>query len=176
MNYCSACGAPVAVRIPAGDDRPRFVCDRCGAIHYRNPKMVVGCIPRWQDRILLCRRAIEPRYGWWTLPAGYLENHETVHQGAKREVLEEAGARVNHLETFALLNIASISQVYLMFLADLQDDHWAPGSESLQVELFSVQEIPWKELAFSSIIKTLELYLSDLERGRFSFHLADILP
>lgn len=124
----------------------------------------------------MCRRAIEPRYGWWTLPAGYLENNETVQQGAKREVLEEAGARVNHLEPFALLNIAAISQVYFMFLADLEDDNWHPGSESLDVELFATHRIPWKELAFSSIIQTLELYLSDQARGRFSFHIVDILP
>jgi len=174
MNYCSDCGASVSLRIPSGDDRPRFVCDRCGLVHYENPNMVVGCIPRWRDRILLCRRAIEPRYGHWTLPAGYLENQETVQQGAAREALEEAGAVVRDLQPFAILNIASISQVYFMFLAELEDGPWVPGKESLEVRLFESHAIPWRDLAFSSIVKTLELYLEDLGRGPFSFHIADI--
>ncbi|MEN8754006.1 MAG: NUDIX hydrolase, partial [Desulfobacterales bacterium] len=97
MNFCSHCGAPVTLRIPEGDDRSRYSCVACGAIHYQNPKMVVGCVPQWQGKILLCRRAIEPRYGWWTLPAGYLENGETVTEGARRETLEEAGAALHEL-------------------------------------------------------------------------------
>jgi ADP-ribose pyrophosphatase YjhB (NUDIX family) len=137
--------------------------------------MVVGSIPIWQEDILLCRRAIEPRYGKWTLPAGFLENGETVEAGAKRETLEEAGARIVELKPHALYNLAFINQVYIMFRATLTEPLFSAGHESLDVRLFKRHEVPWKELAFSAIHKTLQDYFDDLEKGRFSFHMDDIV-
>ena len=130
MNFCSQCGARVVRRIPADDDRPRFVCQSCGTIHYQNPIMVVGCIPEWKDDILLCRRAIEPRWGKWTLPAGYLEKGETAAEGARREAMEEAGAAMGELVPFCLFNITHVSQIYLMFRSPLLDSNFEPGKES----------------------------------------------
>ena len=167
MNYCSQCGSQVSTRIPAGDDRQRFICDTCNTIHYQNPKMVVGCIPEWEDKILLCKRSIEPKYGKWTLPAGYLENGETIVDGAKRETVEEAGARVERLEPYALMSIAHINQIYLIFRARLVDTGFAPGKESLDVKLFSEDGIPWDDLAFIVVRETLQRYFKDKPNGIF---------
>ncbi|MDY0039097.1 MAG: NUDIX hydrolase [Desulforhabdus sp.] len=176
MNYCSNCGGHVVLRIPPGDDRQRFVCGSCATIHYENPKMVVGCIPEWKDEILLCRRAIDPGYGKWTLPAGYLENGETVMEGTRRETWEEAGARIGNLQPFALLNLSFISQVYLMFRASLLKADFAAGSESLEIRLFREEDIPWSQLAFTVIRETLKLYFEDRPAGIFPFHVHDIDP
>ena len=175
MKYCSDCGAEISQRIPENDDRPRYVCDRCGITHYENPNMVVGSIPVWEDRILFCRRAIEPRYGLWTLPAGFLENGETVAAGAVRETFEEAGARIVELKPYALYNLTFVNQIYLMFRASLPEPIFSAGDESLEVQLFKQHEVPWKELAFPVIQKTLEDYFSDLKKGSFSFHMDDIV-
>lgn len=161
VKFCSSCGAEVQQYIPEGDNRPRHVCDQCDTIHYQNPKMVVGTIPEWQDRILLCKRAIEPRYGLWTLPAGFMENGETSQQGAIRETWEEARARVELAELYTLFNLPKINQVYLLFRAHLQDLDFAPGDESLEVALFREDEIPWDRLAFPVVIETLKLYFDD---------------
>ena len=142
MNHCSQCGELVRRGIPPGDDRERFICPACGRIHYQNPRMVVGCIPRWENRTLLCRRAIEPCYGKWTLPAGYLENGETVAAGAGRETYEEARARVEIVSPYALYNICYVNQIYLIFRARLMDHNFEPGSESIEVKLFLEDEIP----------------------------------
>lgn len=176
MKYCSECGATVQVRIPQGDNLPRHVCDTCGTIHYQNPKVVAGCIPEWEDRILLCRRAIEPRYGRWTLPAGFMENGETTPEAAARETLEEACARVDIEGLFGLFNIPHISQVYLMFRGRLLDLDFAPGHESLEVELFREQDIPWEELAFPVVYQTLQRYYEDRRAGGFHVHMDDIHP
>ena len=174
MNFCSSCGAPVTRRIPPGDDRPRHMCDTCGSVFYQNPKLIAGCIPVWEDRVLLCRRAIEPRHGFWTLPAGFMENGETTAEAAARETLEEANARVEMEALFTYLNIPRISQVYVMFRARLLDLDFSAGAESLEVRLFEEADIPWRELAFPSIEKTLQLYYADRERGAFGTHVADI--
>lgn len=176
MNYCSNCGATVTLGIPPGDDRPRHICEACQTIHYQNPKMVVGCIPELEDKILLCRRAIEPRYGKWTFPAGYLENGETVSEGAKRETFEEARAGVEDLSLYALLNLAFINQVYLIFRGRLSDWDHMPGRESLEVRLYQLEEIPWEELAFPVIREALRLYCEDRKAGEFGFHMGDIVP
>jgi ADP-ribose pyrophosphatase YjhB (NUDIX family) len=152
------------------------VCDGCGTIHYQNPKLVVGCIPEWKDNILLCRRAIEPRLGKWTLPAGYLENGETVTEGAIRETLEEACARVEIVAPYSLLSITHISQIYIFFRARLQDTNFSPGKESSNVRLFSESEIPWDELAFAVVIKTLKCYFKDRLNGIFPVHTGTIFP
>lgn len=176
MNYCSHCGSPLARRIPPGDDRPRYICDACHRIHYENPKVVVGCIPEWEDRILLCRRAIEPRYGFWTVPAGFLETGESLAEGAQRETLEEARARVEILDPFTLCDLVHVGQVYLIYRARLLDLDFGPGEESLEVGLFSEDEIPWDEIAFTSIHESLRLYFLDRTAGNFSLHTGRILP
>ena len=174
MNFCMNCGAPVQQCIPPGDDRLRSVCDNCGTIHYENPKMVVGCIPEWEDKILLCRRAIEPRYGWWTIPAGYLENGETLIEGAKRETLEEGEARVEILSLYTVYNLTHISQVYLLFRARLLDLDYGSGKESLEVRLFEEHDIPWDKIAFTVIRETLKFYFQDRPKGVFPLHMGEI--
>jgi ADP-ribose pyrophosphatase YjhB (NUDIX family) len=176
MKFCSNCGAPVVLRVPPDDNLPRHVCDACGTIHYQNPRMVVGCIPEWKDRILLCRRAIEPRHGLWTVPAGYMENGETTFQGALRETLEEANARVEIGTLYALYNIPHINQVYLLFRARLLDLDFKPGAETLEVKLFAADEIPWGEIAFASVRNTLRHYCDDHAKGTFGFHMGTITP
>ncbi|HVO90495.1 MAG TPA: NUDIX hydrolase [Casimicrobiaceae bacterium] len=168
MKYCSACGsARIELKVPAGDTLPRSVCVDCGAIHYVNPKIVVGCLPEWEGRVLLCRRAIEPRYGLWTLPAGFLENNETLVAGAARETLEEAGARVDVSSLYTVISLPQISQVYMMFRARLLDLDFAPGEESLETRLFDEDEIPWEQLAFRTITRTLRNYFLDRKSGAF---------
>ncbi|MES1999935.1 MAG: NUDIX hydrolase [Pseudomonadota bacterium] len=174
MKFCSACGSSVTQTIPAGDNRPRFVCPECDTIHYQNPKMVVGTLPVWEDKVLLCKRAIEPQYGKWTLPAGFMENHESTQEGALRETFEEAGARVEISHLFTLYNLPYISQVYLMFRARLLDLEFAAGPESLEVALFTEAEIPWDQLAFRTIEQTLRRYFEDRRNGSFDFHTATI--
>jgi ADP-ribose pyrophosphatase YjhB (NUDIX family) len=174
MNYCNACGGPLGEQVPEGDNRPRHVCDDCGAIHYRNPKVVTGCIPVWEDRVLLCRRAIKPRHGLWTLPAGFLENGESSHQGAVRETLEEANARVDVQGLYATFNLPHIDQIYMLFRARLLDLAFSPGVESLEVQLFDEQAIPWDELAFPVVAETLKLFFADRARGEFGIHMGDI--
>jgi len=176
MKFCSNCGAPVALKIPAGDSLPRHVCGTCGAIHYQNPRMVVGCIPEWEDRILLCRRAIEPRHGLWTVPAGYMENGETTFQGAVRETLEEANARVEIDSIYALYNIPHINQVYILFRARLLDTGVKAGAETLEVKLMKEAEIPWDQIAFASVRNTLTRYYEDRRNGEYRFHMGTIEP
>lgn len=170
MKYCGNCGAPVELRIPAGDDRQRYICAACGSIHYQNPKLVVGCLAELGDRILLCRRAIEPRLGFWTLPAGFMENGETVEEAAVRETAEEARARVEILSLFSVVSLPHIDQVYMLFRGRLQDDDFAPGHETLEACLFREEDIPWDELAFSSIAQTLDRYFKDRGKGFYQLH------
>ncbi|TVQ86973.1 MAG: NUDIX domain-containing protein [Chromatiaceae bacterium] len=175
MNFCCHCGAPVQVAVPPGDNLPRHICSACGSIHYQNPKLVVGSIPEWEDRILLCRRAIEPRLGRWTLPAGFMENGETLQQGAARETLEEAQARIVVGDLYSLFNLPHISQVYVLFRSRLLDLDFGPGAESLEVRLLREEEIPWDELAFAVIRESLHLYFRDRAAGRFRLHCGDII-
>jgi ADP-ribose pyrophosphatase YjhB (NUDIX family) len=170
MNFCSHCGGRVSFHIPDGDTLPRYVCESCQTVHYLNPKIVVGCIPEWEGRILLCRRAIEPRYGLWTLPAGFMENGETATAGAARETLEEANARVEIGELYTFLSLPHISQVYVMFRAKLLDLDFSAGTESLEVRLVGEDDVPWDHLAFRTIQFTLEHYFADRRAGSFSVH------
>jgi len=183
MKFCSECAHPLTVAIPEGDNRPRFVCTHCGTIHYQNPKMVIGSIPVWEQdgelKVLLCKRAIEPRYGYWTLPAGFMENGETTSAAAARETEEEAGANVELGNLFTLLNVVHVHQVHMFYLARLVDLDFAPGIESLDVQLFSEAEIPWADLAFPTIRTTLELFFADRAQmreagGTYGFHTRDI--
>lgn len=189
MNYCSHCGSTVSLRIPQGDRLPRHVCDNCGAIHYDNPKIVAGCVVEWEGRILLCRRAIEPRYGKWTLPAGFMENGETTAQAAARETREEACAEVVNdtnpkmnpgvildLPLFAIVNVPHIHQVHLFYRGALRNGSFSPGEESLETALFDECTIPWADLAFRSVRFCLEAYIADRKRGTFGLHACDLPP
>jgi ADP-ribose pyrophosphatase YjhB (NUDIX family) len=175
MKYCSECGAPVSLRVPRGDHLPRHVCGQCQTVHYQNPKIIAGSIPVWDERILLCRRAIEPRYGLWTLPAGFMENGETTVEAAAREAREEANAELENLALYGVFNLPHISQVYMMFRAELKNGSASAGSESLDVALFREDEIPWDELAFPVVRETLELFLAERRDGRFGVHMGDVL-
>jgi ADP-ribose pyrophosphatase YjhB (NUDIX family) len=175
MNFCSQCGEKVELLIPQGDNRLRYVCGACQTIHYQNPKVVVGCIPVWQDKILMCRRAIEPRHGLWTLPAGFMENGETSQQGAARETLEEACARVEVEGLYGLYNLPHINQIYLLFRSRLLDLDFAPGEESLEVALFEARDIPWEQIAFPVIYETLKAYLRDREQGVYPMRSSTIV-
>jgi ADP-ribose pyrophosphatase YjhB (NUDIX family) len=168
MKFCSNCGHAVVLRVPEGDTRPRHVCDSCGTIHYVNPRNVVGTIPVWEDKVLLCKRAIEPRYGFWTLPAGFMEIGETTAQGAARETLEEAGARVRMGELFSMMNVPHVHQVHLFYLADLADLDIEAGEESLEVKLVTEAEVPWDDLAFPTVIETLRQFFQERAAGRIA--------
>ena len=161
MNFCSSCGEDVARKIPDGDNRERYVCDSCGIIHYQNPRIVTGCLPIWEDQVLLCLRAIEPRKGYWTLPAGFLENGETIVSGAMRETLEEAHARVENPQLYTVFSLPHISQVYMFYRVELSDLDFHSGTESLDVRLFKESDIPWDNLAFPVISQTLNFYFED---------------
>jgi len=176
MNFCSACGAPVEVRIPADDSRQRHVCPACGIVHYQNPKMVIGSMPIWGDQVLLCRRAIEPRHGFWTLPGGFMENGESTTQAAIRETWEEANARIEIGELYSMYSLPYINQVHLLFSAKLLDLNFGPGPESLEVKLFTEQEIPWNEIAFRPIKFSLEHYFNERKTGKFTLHTGELAP
>jgi ADP-ribose pyrophosphatase YjhB (NUDIX family) len=167
MKYCSNCGHTVSQIIPEGDSRQRYVCTQCNEIHYQNPRVITGCLPIFEDKVLLCKRAIEPRAGQWTLPAGFLENGETVADGGLRETLEEANARVTELQLYMVFSLPYISQVYMFYRATLIDLNFSAGIESLDVRLFSESEIPWDELAFPVITDTLKYYFEDRKTENF---------
>lgn len=173
MNYCPHCGSSkLESRIPTGDTHPRLVCRNCLTIHYQNPKVVTGCLPVWEDKVLLCRRAIEPAYGLWNVPSGYLENGESVADGARREVWEEAVARVDLDYLITLYNIERINQVYLQYVGQLVNGEYAVGEESLECRLFTEKAIPWEEIAFTSSAYTLHNYFRDRQRGTKQLHTA----
>lgn len=174
MKFCSHCGAPVRFFVPAGDTLPRHVCTGCASIHYLNPKIVVGCIVEQAGRILLCRRAIEPRYGRWTFPAGFMENEETTAEGAARETLEEACAEVEIGDLFALVNVPHIHQVHVFYRGALRRGGYGAGSESLECRMFDEAEVPWEDLAFRTISLTLAAYFADRRDGRWRVHSFDL--
>lgn len=170
MKFCNECGNPVDLTIPEGDNLPRHVCRHCGTIHYVNPKVVVGCIAEWGDHILLCRRSIAPRYGLWTLPAGFMENGESTAQAAARETWEEAQANVDRLAPFSLVSVPHINQVHLFYRARLMNSDFAPGLETLETNLFLEESLPWQALAFRTVELCLRAYYADRRTGQFKFH------
>lgn len=170
MNYCSQCGHDITVSIPQGDNRERDVCTHCGTIFYQNPKIIAGCLPIWQDKVLLCKRAIEPRHGLWTLPAGFMENQESLAEAAQRETWEEALARVEKPELYTVFSLPDINQVYMLFRAELIAEEFAAGEESLEVALFSEEAIPWEDLAFHTVRLTLQHYFSDRKTTSYPLH------
>jgi ADP-ribose pyrophosphatase YjhB (NUDIX family) len=172
MNYCSNCGSDqLEFVVPRGDNRPRFVCSNCSAIHYSNPKIVAGCLPVIGDRVLLARRAIHPRKGFWNIPSGYMENGETVEEGALREVREEVQAELRLIGMHSLYSIPHINQVYIHFLGELPAaDAFGCGEESQEVQLFREEDIPWDEIAFSSSTFSLQHYFADRKSGEHRLH------
>jgi len=176
MKFCQHCATPVLQQIPPGDDKLRYCCPACNSVFYENPKNIVGTLPIHEDRVLLCRRAIEPRHGKWTLPAGFMENGETTLQGAIRETAEEAGAIVvaQDCTLYTLFNLPYINQVYFFFRTALQQTQFQPGEESLEVALFREHEIPWDDLAFSVVKVTLEQYFTDRRSGQFPVRMFDL--
>jgi ADP-ribose pyrophosphatase YjhB (NUDIX family) len=174
ISHCRACGTAVQYRVPDGDNRERAVCPACATIHYENPNNVVGTVPVWGDQVLLCRRAIEPRYGLWTLPAGFLELGETTAEGALRETDEEAGAKIQLGALFTVLNVVRVGQLHLFYLARMLDTSLNPGSETIEARLFHEADIPWDQIAFRTVRTTLQHYFDDRRAGRFEVHCGDI--
>ncbi len=170
MKFCPECAHPLSLQVPPNDDRLRFVCGYCHTIHYQNPKLVVGTIPIWdqgeKSKVLLCKRAIEPRHGYWTLPAGFMENEETTSQAAVRETKEESGAHIQLHELFSLLNVPHVNQVHMFYRATLLDLNYCAGAESLEVALFSESEIPWGDIAFQTSYHTLKFFFTQLHAPR----------
>jgi ADP-ribose pyrophosphatase YjhB (NUDIX family) len=160
--------------VPAGDNRERATCQACGTVHYENPLNVVGTVPLWQEQVLLCRRNIEPRFGLWTLPGGFMELGETSSEGAVRETVEEAGARVELQGLYTVLNVVRVNQLHLYYRARLLDTDFMPGPETIEARLFHEQDIPWDELAFGTVRRTLEYFFADRREGQFAVRSADI--
>ncbi|MCG8317350.1 MAG: NUDIX hydrolase [Pseudomonadales bacterium] len=174
MKYCSQCGHSVSLKIPDGDQRERHVCDNCGFIHYLNPRIIAGTLPIYQDKVLLCRRAIEPRKGYWTLPAGFMENGETTQEAALRETWEEAEAKLDLHGLYTLFNLPHINQVYIFFRGEVVKGEFGVGEESLECQFFSETEIPWDNLAFPTIYKTLKHFFQDRANNSFPVRMEDI--
>jgi len=174
MKFCSQCGNPVSEEIPEGDNRERFVCPSCHTIHYQNPRIIAGCLALHEDQVLLCKRSIEPRLGKWTLPAGFLENGETIEEGALREMQEEANANATILDIYTMFSLPHISQIYMFFRAQLTDLNFFPGDESEDVRLFREDEIPWDDLAFPVVYDTLKFYLEDRVNDDYPVRTRDI--
>jgi ADP-ribose pyrophosphatase YjhB (NUDIX family) len=174
MKFCSNCASAVVKRVPPGDNLPRWVCDQCGEIHYQNPRVVVGSIPEFEGKLLLCRRAIEPRYGYWTLPAGFMENGETLAQAALRETLEEAGAQVELGAPFSMISVPHVNQVHLVYRARQRELDFKAGEETLEVALWDEAGIPWKEIAFRTVGLSLQRWFADRGRNAFGFHAEDL--
>ena len=174
VKFCSHCGQPVSLRTLEGDHLPRFVCDGCGVVHYQNPKLIVGCVPEHEGRILLCRRAIEPRLGYWTIPAGFMENGETTQEGARRESMEEALADVEIGSLLAVVHVLHADQVHVMFRARLPEPKFGVGAESLEVVLYDEADVPWQDIAFRSVHFALRRYFEDRRRGVEQHHFTAI--
>lgn len=169
MKFCSNCGSPTQILIPEGDNRERHCCSECGAIHYQNPRIIAACIPVWEDQVLMCKRAIEPRLGYWTLPAGFMELGETTEQAAARETEEEANALVEIGDLFAVFNLPHIAQVYMVYRAQLLRPEFSATDESLEVVLMREHEIPWSDLAFETMRRSLKYFFEDRAVGDFQF-------
>ncbi|MDX1733657.1 MAG: NUDIX hydrolase [Halioglobus sp.] len=174
MKFCTSCGNKVVLQVPVGDDRERHVCVSCELIHYSNPRVIVGCLPVHEGRVLLCKRAIEPRKNFWTLPAGFMENGETTLQGAARETWEEARARVSNLDLYRVFDVPHISQVYMFYRCEVDDGEFGVGPESLETDLYVEQDIPWDQIAFQVVHETLEAYFADAPTGHFPVQVSTV--
>lgn len=174
MKFCTSCGGRVALQIPEGDDRERHVCTNCGMIHYTNPRVIVGCLPVHEGRVLLCKRAIEPRRNFWTLPAGFMENGETTLQGAARETWEEARARVSKMDLYRVFDVPHISQVYMFYRCEVDNGEYGVGPESLESGLYTQDDLPWDDIAFPVVYETLREFFSDASEGQFPVRVSSV--
>lgn len=174
MKFCTSCGNSIILQIPLGDDRERFVCSSCELIHYINPRVIVGCVPQFEGKVLLCKRAIEPRKGYWTLPAGFMENGETTPQGAARETWEEAKARVSNLELYRVFDVPYISQVYMFYRCDVDNGEFGVGVESLETGFYTEDEVPWDDIAFPVVHETLKAFFADSPKQDFPIRVSAI--
>lgn len=174
MKFCTSCGDSVTLQIPTGDDRERYVCISCELIHYTNPRVIVGCLPVYEGRVLLCKRAIEPRKNYWTLPAGFMENGETTGEGAARETWEEAHARVSNLDLYRIFDVPYISQVYMFYRCDIDNGEFGVGPESLETGLYTEAEIPWDQIAFPVVAETLRSFFADEPTGEYPVRVSAI--
>ncbi|MES2423408.1 MAG: NUDIX hydrolase [Pseudomonadota bacterium] len=177
--HCRGCGTAVVYRLPDdGDTKQRAVCPACNTVHYENPLVVVGTLPVWgppgDEQVLLCKRNIEPRWGKWTLPAGFMELGETTAAGAARETDEESGAHIAMGPLFSLMNVVRVGQVHMFYQARLLDLEFDPGHETIEARMFSEADIPWDEIAFKTVKVTLERYFADRKTGEPGFHMVDI--
>jgi ADP-ribose pyrophosphatase YjhB (NUDIX family) len=176
IKHCKNCGTAVTYRIPDdGDTKPRAVCPACQTIHYENPLNVVGTVPYWGAQVLLCKRNIEPRFGKWTLPAGFMEMDETLAEGAARETVEEAGAKFEMEQLFSIVNVPRVGQVHLFYIAQLTSPAFDPGQETIEAKLFNEEDVPWDEIAFRTVKETLKRYFDDRRKGAFGFHTIDVI-
>ncbi len=174
MKFCSQCGAEVESKVPEGDNRERFVCPSCDVIHYQNPHIVAGCVAQWEGKILLCSRAIEPRHGFWTVPAGFMENGETVAQGAARETWEEALAKVTTTSVLAIVDVVHAKQVHIFYRGTMDTADYGAGIESLETRLVDEADIPWDDIAFPSVTYAMRRYLEDRAAGVENVHETEI--
>lgn len=165
MKYCSNCASEVTFRAIEGDHLPRFVCDNCGEIHYQNPRVIVGCLPVWKGEIMLCRRGIQPQYGFWNIPGGFMENNETVEEGALREAKEEAGISANIKSLLSVFTVPYINQVHIHFLVELTEPTWHLTTETTEIQFFNEANFPWAEIAFPSNIFTLKTFFANQKSG-----------
>ena len=176
IKHCKNCGTAVVYRLPDdGDTKNRAVCPACNTVHYENPLNVVGTVPVWGDKVLLCKRNIEPRKGKWTLPAGFMELDETTSEGAARETVEEAGAQFEMQSLFSVLSVPKVGQVHLFYRAKLTSDQFDPGFETQEAKLFTEAEIPWDDIAFRTVKVTLERFFADRSLGVYGLHEVDIV-
>jgi ADP-ribose pyrophosphatase YjhB (NUDIX family) len=173
IKFCTQCGGSVQQTIPHGDSHARYICSQCGFIHYQNPNVVTGCLVHKNDKVLLCKRSIEPRHGLWTVPAGFMENGESTRVAAQRETTEEAGANIKIKDLFVLANLTHANQVYMLYRAELIDDDFQAGHESSEVKLFDEKQIPWDSIAFYTVRLALEKFCYDYKKGQFSLHEID---
>lgn len=176
LHYCTQCGKELARIIPPDDNRVRDACPHCGAVHYQNPRCVVGLVPIWEDQVLLCRRAIEPRYNKWTLPAGFMELGETTAQGAVREADEEAGAQLELGSLYTIIDVPHAEQVHFFYLAKVLSPQLNPGNETLEAQFFTFDAIPWADIAFQTVATTLQYLVEDFPKQHFPLRNYAILP
>ena len=174
IKHCRRCGTAVQYRVPEDDNRERAVCPACGEIHYENPLNVVGTVPVWGEQVLLCKRAIEPRHGFWTLPAGFMELGETVAEGAIRETVEEAGAQIELDGLFTMLSVVRVGQVHLFYRARMTSATLDPGPETLEARLFHEHEVPWDQIAFRTVRETLQHFFACRRSGSYPLHVGEI--
>jgi ADP-ribose pyrophosphatase YjhB (NUDIX family) len=175
MKFCSNCAYPISFNLVEGEHIPRFHCTSCGVIHYVNPKIIVGCLPIWEDKVMLCKRGIEPQYGLWNIPGGFMENEETTEEGAVREMFEETKGAVNVIGLHTVFNVVPVNQVHLHFLVEMKDLNFSLTPESIDIQLFKEEDIPWQDIAFASTKFALRKYFEDRKNNTRNTHTGSLL-